>query len=105
MSHPRDQNNNLRVDRLVIVSNRLPIVLTKGDLGDWQVQPGSGGLVTALAPVLRDRGGLWIGWPGTVEEVDLDGLVAIGSQDAGYILKPVKLTAEEANQYYFGFSN
>lgn len=105
MSHPRDQSNNLRVDRLVIVSNRLPIVLTKGDLGDWQVQPGSGGLVTALAPVLRDRGGLWIGWPGTVEEVDLDGLVAIGSQDAGYILKPVKLTAEEANQYYFGFSN
>jgi trehalose 6-phosphate synthase/phosphatase len=89
----------------VIVSNRLPIVIGRGDLGEWQVQPGSGGLVTALAPILRDRAGLWIGWPGTVEDVDLDGLVAIGSQDAGYMFKPVLLTAEEVDQYYFGFSN
>lgn len=105
MSQAKNENNELAIDRLVIVSNRLPIVIERGDLGEWQVQPGSGGLVTALAPILRDRGGLWIGWPGTVEEVDLDELVAIGSQDAGYMFKPVLLTAEEADQYYFGFSN
>jgi len=105
MSQAKNGDNELAIDRLVIVSNRLPIVIGRGDLGEWQVQPGSGGLVTALAPILRDRAGLWIGWPGTVEEVDLDGLVAIGSQDAGYMLKPVLLTAEEVDQYYFGFSN
>jgi len=105
MSQAKNGDNELAIDRLVIVSNRLPIVIGRGDLGEWQVQPGSGGLVTALAPILRDRAGLWIGWPGTVEEVDLDGLVAIGSQDAGYMLKPVQLTAEEVDQYYFGFSN
>jgi len=105
MSQLKRRDNNPKIDRTIIVSNRLPIVLTKGDEGEWQIQPGSGGLVTALAPVLRDRGGLWIGWPGTLEDVDLDELLAIGSKSAGYTLKPVMLTAEEVNQYYFGFSN
>ena len=50
-------------NRLVIVSNRLPIVLEKDSEGRWRAKPGSGGLVTAMAPVLRHRGGLWIGWP------------------------------------------
>ena len=36
--------------------------------GEWQVEPGSGGLVTALRPVLRNRGGRWIGWSGATEE-------------------------------------
>jgi len=51
--------------QLVIASNRLPCALVK-DEGGWHVRPGSGGLVTAMAPVLRDRGGVWIGWPGAV---------------------------------------
>ena len=50
-----------RLRRLIVVSNRLPIVLEKKD-GRWTLQPGSGGLVSALAPVLSHRGGLWIGW-------------------------------------------
>jgi trehalose 6-phosphate synthase len=105
MSELKRLGNEPEIDRHIIVSNRLPVVLTKGDEGEWQAQPGSGGLVTALAPVLRDRGGLWIGWPGTLEEVDLGELVAMGSKSVGYTLKPVMLTAEEVNQYYFGFSN
>jgi trehalose 6-phosphate synthase/phosphatase len=91
--------------RLVIVSNRLPIALSKDDTGKWQIRPSSGGLVTALSPVLRERGGLWIGWPGTSEEIDLDKPLAIGTQGVGYVLKPVRLTLEEVNQYYLGFSN
>lgn len=61
-----------RKERLVVVSNRLPFVLAKGEDGEWRITPGAGGLVTALLPVLRDRGGVWIGWPGAhanVEEV------------------------------------
>ncbi len=105
MLQAKGQGNNPKIGRLIIVSNRLPIVLTKGDEGEWQIQPSPGGLVTALAPILRDRGGLWIGWPGTLEDVDLDQLVAMGSKSTGYTLKPVMLTAEEINRYYFGFSN
>ncbi|HCU52790.1 MAG TPA: trehalose-6-phosphate synthase, partial [Gammaproteobacteria bacterium] len=57
MEHPQG--------RLVVVSNRLPVVLEQNAHHGWRAKPGSGGLVTALLPVLRDRGGMWIGWPGT----------------------------------------
>ena len=48
---------------LVVVSNRLPFAAVRGENGEWQIEPGSGGLVTALRPVLGNRGGRWIGWP------------------------------------------
>jgi len=98
---------NIQGHRLIIVSNRLPVVLTRGDEGQWQIEPSSGGLVTALAPVLQNRGGLWIGWPGTVEEegVDLEKLLAGATRNTGYTLKPVLLTTEEKNKFYSGFSN
>jgi trehalose 6-phosphate synthase/phosphatase len=105
MRQARKQNDKLTIERLVIVSNRLPIALTRGDMGQWQVQPSPGGLVNALTPILSERGGLWIGWPGMLEKVDLDKLLAAASRDLGYILKPVSLTKEDINQYYFGFSN
>ena len=54
--------------RLIMVSNRLPVVLAKAGDGSWSIKPGSGGLISALASILRDRGGIWIGWPGTVAE-------------------------------------
>ena len=58
--------------RLVIVSNRLPVVLEQSGKGHWRAEPGSGGLVTAMAPVLKDRGGIWIGWPGTAADQEDD---------------------------------
>lgn len=105
VSKTKSQNDDRTIDRVVIVSNRLPIVIEKEDGKGLHIKPGQGGLVTALAPVLRDRGGLWIGWPGTAEDFDFDKILTIGSQDIGYLLKPVVLTADEVNQYYFGFSN
>jgi trehalose 6-phosphate synthase len=94
-------------ERLVIVSNRLPIVLDQETDGRWLVKPGSGGLVTAMAPVLKDRGGLWIGWPGTEEKQDMDieSLLRDAVKDSGYTFKPVPLSAEEMDGYYYGFSN
>lgn len=90
--------------RLVIISNRLPVVVNReGD--DWTVSPSSGGLVTALAPVLRDRGGMWIGWPGTLDEVDLTEPLKKGASEAGYELFPIILTKEEHDNFYYGFSN
>ncbi len=95
-------------NRLVVVSNRLPFVLKKADNGEWSVQAGSGGLVTALVPVLRNRGGLWIGWTGATVEEGSDeqaALLAKATRRTGYQLKPVSLTAEEKETFYHGFSN
>jgi trehalose 6-phosphate synthase len=96
--------------RLAVVSNRLPIVLNQNDKGDWNITPGSGGLVTALGPVLRNRGGLWIGWLGVsstelLKSSFLQDLLSRGAAESGYMLKPVNLTEEEVQKYYFGFSN
>jgi len=92
--------------RLVVVSNRLPYVLTRTDDGSWGLAPGSGGLVTALHPVLRDRGGTWIGWPGVTETVpDLRRILRNAAREAGYAFEPVLLTADEMEKYYHGYSN
>ena len=94
-------------NRLIIVSNRLPVVLEQDDDSSWRAEPGSGGLVTAMAPVLKDRGGLWVGWPGLGEEVDadLDELVQNAVGHSGYTFKTVLLTADEVKAYYHGFAN
>jgi trehalose 6-phosphate synthase len=100
----------METTRLAVVSNRLAIVVEKGNDGEWVIKSGSGGLVTALGPVLRDRGGLWIGWLGSnmresLDDAALEELLAQGSRETGYSLKSVELTDEEIQKYYFGFSN
>lgn len=93
-------------NRLVIISNRLPVVLSKGEDGTITTSLGSGGLITALAPVLKNRGGLWIGWPGFVDEEDKEQVVSILEKDKkDFQLRPVFLTKEDIKLYYEGFSN
>lgn len=92
------------IKKLVIASNRLPFVISR-EGKNWRVIKGSGGLVTAMAPVLRNRGGLWIGWPGTSEKADLSKLLDTAAKGSGYAMKPVMLTSQEIAQYYIGLSN
>ena len=58
--------------RLIVVSNRLPLVLRRSESG-WRTDRSSGGLATALRPMLSGAhgdSGLWIGWPGISIEGD-----------------------------------
>lgn len=83
----------------VVVANRLPVDRAEGPDGapEWQRSPG--GLVTALAPVMRSAGGAWVGWHGAPDE-ELD---AFDHSDMHLV--PVKLSAEDVELYYEGFSN
>ena len=98
-SSPADKGN-----RLMIISNRLPFTLVHED-SQWKIQPSAGGLITAMGPVLRHRGGVWVGWPGVVDKpAAWDNLQQrIGS--LGYQVAPVFLNEEEIALYYQGFSN
>ena len=92
--------------RLVVVSNRLPFSFRRVESGRWVAEPGSGGLVTALMPVLRDRGGTWVGWsgaPGSARE--LSRALGRAGREAGYDLVAVPLDEEEVRDFYLGFSN
>lgn len=93
-------------NRLIVVSNRLPVVLSRGADGLWRIGPGSGGLVTVLRSVLQARGGVWVGWTGAVVEDDVD--IAPVEQLAatlGYDLAPVPMSAWERDNFYLGFTN
>lgn len=83
--------------RIIVVSERLPIVLTREEGTRWRAAPARGALISALAPVLCDRRGVWIGWPGvTVEELPGIRRVLAGAiQEGGYSLRPVALTGRD----------
>lgn len=93
--------------RLIVVSNRLPVTLSYED-GKWRGKPASGGLVSALNPVLKNRGGFWAGWPGTGKGAGLSHIREILgplSEESGYRLLPVMLTEVDVEAFYHGFSN
>jgi trehalose 6-phosphate synthase/phosphatase len=92
---------------LIVASNRLPVVLSAAGDGDWTLERGSGGLVTALEPVLRDRGGVWVGWPGIDKGKirDLDEVLSEALHGAGYRVRGVALSAREQDDFYLGFAN
>src|SRR6516164_7477966 len=89
---------------LIIVSNRLPFALDSAGEDLWTVTPAVGGLVSAVEPVLRERGGTWIGWPGTAGEIPNEPL-AKATRDAGYNVVPVALSETERDEFYYGYSN
>ncbi len=79
--------------RVVVVANRLPG--RRVDDG-WETSPG--GLVSAMAPILRERAGSWVGWAGDAGEhapFDHDGIHQV----------PVPLSDREVDDFYLGFSN
>jgi trehalose 6-phosphate synthase/phosphatase len=92
--------------RILFVSNRLPIVLEQQG-NDWSIHGASGGLVTALDPVLKRWGGVWIGWPGNadIEPAKLDELIADFGQREGYQIVPVPISHEDHKKFYDGYCN
>ncbi len=89
----------------LVVANRLPIDMERQPDGTTTWKRSPGGLVTALEPLLRRQRGAWIGWPGLTDDaadvtVDVESIVVDGLQ-----LHPVRLTAQEFENYYEGFSN
>jgi trehalose 6-phosphate synthase len=83
----------------VVVANRLPVdrVTTADGETAWRRSPG--GLVTALAPVMRAYDGAWVGWTGIPD----DAPEPFSSEDMDLVAVP--LSVEDVSLYYEGFSN
>src|SRR6266478_4721889 len=92
------------MNRLIVVSNRLPFALDSMGEDLWTVTPATGGLVSAIEPVLRERGGTWIGWPGIAGKIPQEPLTK-ATRNAGYKVVPVALSETERNEFYYGYSN
>ena len=87
--------------RLVVVSNRLPVQANLDGGRRVKLQPGGGGLVSAMEAVLRRATGVWVGWPGEGGSASLGAM----THDFPYEIHPVDLTREEVEAYYDGFAN
>ena len=91
--------------KLIIVSNRLPISVSKTADG-LVFTDSSGGLATAMSSLKYEGEKLWIGWPGIVNE-DLTTsdkrTITRRLAKAGYA--PVFLSHDEVEGFYEGYSN
>jgi len=89
--------------RLVVVSNRLPIVRPMA--GSHEVDIPAGGLASAVFAALRRApGSLWLGWSGKVEPADRAHQIA-RTRAGGVDLIGLPLMQREASDYYQGFCN
>ena len=90
--------------RLLLVSNRLPVVTTVTDRG-VRIVPSDGGLVSGLRPQHQRRNGLWIGWPGDLTQCSAEERTTTEDGLAAQRLVPVHLSREQVDSYYHGFCN
>ncbi|MGH3321171.1 MAG: alpha,alpha-trehalose-phosphate synthase (UDP-forming) [Streptosporangiaceae bacterium] len=86
-------------DSFVVVANRLPVDRVSGPDGEMTWRRSPGGLVSALGPIMRRDGGIWVGWAGVTGEPP-EPLV-----EGNMSLVPVALSEGEVTLYYEGFSN
>lgn len=91
--------------RLVIISNRLPMRITRDSQGIL-FKRSVGGLATGLASLASSYELCWIGWPGTTtEKLTSKEKEQIGEKLAGENYKAVFLSKKQIEGYYRGFSN
>ncbi len=93
------------MDRILIVSNRLPIQIHKKN-STLQIQPTTGGLATGVNSIHKLGNSLWIGWPGIyLNQKQVEERKQIVDLLSNEKYHPVFLTPHEIKYYYEGFSN
>ncbi|MEX2160134.1 MAG: trehalose-6-phosphate synthase [Dehalococcoidia bacterium] len=97
-----DSPRNPESGRLVIVSNRLPVV-QEGD-GDGKRRLPVSGLVSAVHPFMQRVGGLWFGWNGATVAAGPSATPAI-SRVGPLTLASMELSERTAWLFYTTFSN
>jgi alpha,alpha-trehalose-phosphate synthase [UDP-forming] len=98
----------LRDYQFIIVANREPYVhrYTADRQIEWTT-PASG-MVSALDPIMRACGGVWIGQgSGDADRktADAHGRIAVPPDNPAYTLRRLWLTKEQENGYYYGLAN
>lgn len=97
--------------RLLIISNRLPVSVSKKN-GEYAYEKSAGGLVSGLSDFLGGLGKsasdiddyVWMGWPGMTIEKEEEDLVRSAVQKR-YKASPVFLSQKLMDKVYLGFCN
>lgn len=93
--------------KLIVVANREPYIHRYRDGEIEWIRP-AGGLTTALDPVMRACGGVWVAHgsgEADAEVCDEHGRVRVPPDDPSYVLRRVWLSRDDEEGYYYGFAN
>ena len=95
-------------ESIVVLANREPIRHDRAADGSITVRRSSGGLVTALEPLIQACSGVWVAHgAGTADRLVVDGRdgIDVPPANSSYRLRRVWLDAHEVRGYYYGFAN
>jgi len=84
---------------LIVLANREPLRQSSGER--WE--PSVGGLTTALLPVLRQRGGVWVAWGEA--HADTVPRLSYPEDDPRLEVHRLALSEAEVSGYYYGLAN
>ncbi len=93
---------------VIVVANREPYVHEHAGDGTIRVRRPASGLVTALEPVMRACGGVWVAQgSGSADRavVDRHDRIRVPPGEESYAIRRLWLTEREERGYYYGFSN
>ncbi|MBW3600869.1 MAG: trehalose-6-phosphate synthase [Planctomycetes bacterium] len=92
--------------RLTVISNRLPLIIEQKE-GRFSIREGAGGLVTAIKPLLTERGGAWIGFCGMYDTDRGAGWEKTLADYGGAALRYYPVTPQRPTYegYYLQYSN
>ena len=97
----------LRDHQFLLVANREPYQ-HRFSGGRIECVPPASGMVSAIDPIMRTCGGVWVGHgSGNADRrtVDADNHIRVPPDDPSYTLRRVWLTKEQENGYYNGLAN
>lgn len=89
---------------VLVISNRLPVTITRSPDGAYQYKMSSGGLVTALSGLKKSTNFKWFGWTGLEIPEDEKERVKRDLEEK-FSCIPVFLSDDLADLHYNGFSN
>ncbi|MBA7669605.1 hypothetical protein ES703_77737 [subsurface metagenome] len=92
------------MQRLLIVSNRLPVSVEKRRRG-LRFEPSIGGLATGLRAFYKSYNSTWIGWPGINSERIIEEKPEVEERLLSESCYPVFLSQHDIEDYYHGFCN
>lgn len=91
--------------RLVIVSNRLPVSISR-QKGEFVYSESVGGVATGIASLSEPKERIWFGWPGIASDLlTSDHKHAIAKELHNRGCHPVYLSSKNIHDFYSGFSN
>jgi len=89
----------------IIVSNRLPIGITKVE-NSYKFIATSGGLATGMKSVHEHEDSLWVGWPGIgIDEIENEAWIPLQKSLVKNNYAPVSLSKQEVDNFYYGLAN